>query len=454
MAESTIDDLLALDRDVARAVGQVESWRAGLADDPDASAEQDPFEGVRRASAKSTRDALRAWTPSGADGPLRDSLMTWVAALVQTRIGLADELARARHVNAARGRFHGPTPRLVSWREAWRGLVAARTGGEAECWMEAACEAGTGLAAIGRKTAARRVEVARRLGFSHPWEISVPVSRNAIREAATRLLDATEDLTVAVRRQAGHSGAPGAAATLHQATARDAGEGWPAHLSSRWLEEIFGALTPGLRIRLPQLPPAFGASSFARALYAFGFAARLGAAPSSLPHGLSREVASVGAHRHGFVFASLAADMEFQRRELGLGRRIAASQARILARSALLEVRLHAARILLGDDEDPSPPSLFDEIGVRLFGAPLDARLRGAWPFARDDEPGRFVALLQAPSLRETLRNRFDSDWFRNPAAWAQLRAQGAMPVPEPIDEAALVPIAQAQGRLFEEALG
>ncbi|MGA3122396.1 MAG: hypothetical protein ABSF69_16660 [Polyangiaceae bacterium] len=453
MAESTIDDLLALDRDVARAVGQVERWREGLAQDPDASAEQDPFEGVRRASAKSTRDALRAWTPGAADGPLRDSLMTWVAALVQTRIGLADELARAREVNTARGRFHGPTPRLVSWREAWRGIVAARTGGEAQCWLEAACEAGAGLAAIGRRSAARRVEVARRLGFSHPWEISVPISRDAIREAATRLLDATEDVTVAVRRQAG-TGASGAAATLHQATARDAGEGWPAHLSSRWLEEMFGALTSGLRIRLPRLPPALGASSFARALYAFGFAARVGAAPSSLPHGLSREVASVGAHRHGFVFASLAADMEFQRRELGLGRRIAAGQARMLARSALLDVRLHAARILLGDDEVPSPASLFDEIGARLFGAPLDARLRGAWPFPRDDEPGRFVALLQAPSLRETLRNRFDSDWFRNPAAWAQLRAQGAMPVPEPIDEAVLVPSAQAQGRLFEEALG
>jgi hypothetical protein len=453
MVESGIDDLAALDRDVARAVEQIERWRQDLRRDPEDRRTHDPFEDVRRASAKSTRDALGDFTPSAADIPWRDALMQWVAVLLQARLGLADDLERERETVAPRGRFNGTPARLVSWREAWRGIVAARTTGEAGRWLDAACEAVSSLPALGRKSATRRVEIARRMGFAHPWEITVPVSHAVLRLAAVRLLDVTEDLSIAVRREMG-PGAVGVAATLHHATAREAGDGWPARLSPRWLEEMFGALASGMPIRLPPLAPALGASSFARALYEFGFAVRIGATPSTLAFALARDPASVGAHRHGFLFGSLPSDLEFQRQELGLGRRVAAAQARLLARTALLDVRIQAARILLGDDSAPAPTDQYDEIGVRLFGVRLDRRLRGAWPLARDDEPGRLVALLQAPSLRDTLRNRFDIDWFRNPAAWAHLRAQGAAPAREAIDGSALAPSAESLGRAFEEALG
>jgi len=453
MVESNVDDLAALDRDVARAVEQVERWREDLGGNPENRRTHDPFEGVRRASAKSTRDALGDFGPSTADIPWRDALMQWVATLLQTRLGLADDLERAREIAVARGRFNGVPARLVSWREAWRGIVAARTTGEAGRWLDAACEAGSGLAALGRKSATRRLEVARRMGFAHPWEIGVPLSHGVLRSAAMRLLDVTEDLSIAVRREMGPD-ATDVAAVLHHATARDAGDGWPARLSPRWLEEMFGALASGLPIRLGPLAPALGASSFARALYAFGFAVRMGATPSTLAFALARDPASVAAHRQGFVFASLPSDVAFQRQELGLGRRVAAAQARLLARTALLDVRIQASRILLGDDSAFAPTDLHDEIGVRLFGVRLDRRLRGAWPLARDDEPGRLVALLQAPSFREALRNRFDVDWFRNPAAWAHLRAQGAAPAREPIDGSTLAPSAESLGRAFEEALG
>ena len=126
----------------------------------------------------------------------------------------------------------------------------------------------------------------------------------------------------------------------------------------------------------------------------------------------------------------------------------------MVARTALLDARTRAARVLLGDDAAPAPRDLFDELGTRLVGASLDPRLRGAWPAARDDEPARLVALLEARAFAATLRERFDVDWWRNPRAWAHLRAVSAVPAREPVDAAALPVEADALARAFEAALG
>jgi hypothetical protein len=147
-------------------------------------------------------------------------------------------------------------------------------------------------------------------------------------------------------------------------------------------------------------------------------------------------------------------DVEWQVRVLALGRRTALRQARILARTALLDARLHAARLLLAGDAGPVPRDLFDELGHRLFGLPLDARLRGAWPAARDDEPARFVALVEARPFTDALRDRFDVDWFRNPRAWAHVRAISAVPAAEPHDPKTLDPGVERLARAFEGALG
>jgi hypothetical protein len=271
-----------------------------------------------------------------------------------------------------------------------------------------------------------------------------------MRATARRLLDATEDLARAVWKEA----KLGAAEVLHSAVARDAPEGWPAHLTTRWLNDVCGAALGGLRFDLPALPAALGAASFARALYALGFATRLAAAPSAMPFALGRAPGARVAHRLGFVFAGLAADVTWQVRALDLPRRTAQRQARVLARTALLDARLHAARLLLGDDDAPAPRDLFDELGARLFGARLDPRLRGAWPRARDDEPARFVALVESLAFARALRDGFDVDWFRNPRAGKHLRAVSAAPASEPCDPEALLAGVEGLARAFEEALG
>jgi hypothetical protein len=279
------------------------------------------------------------------------------------------------------------------------------------------------------------------------------VKHAALRSVAERLLDATQDLGDAVVKPRVRDG-QGPAAVLHAAVGREAGEGWPAHLTERWLHDGFGAMLQGLRPVLPPLPPALGASSFARALGALGFAVRDASVGKATPFVLGHEPGARASHRLGFVFAALAGDPGWQVRALGVGRRAAEAQARVLGRTALVHVRLSAARLLLGDDADLAPRDRYGELGVRVLGASLDARLRGAWPAARDDEPARFVALLESHDLAASLRDRFDVDWYRNPRAWTHLRATSSMASREPVDPAALEASATGVARALEAVVG
>ena len=453
MVEALVDDLLSLDRDVALGWKSLTQWRGTLAKDLETQAQVEPLESVRHVAGKSTWDALDNLVTVEGDLPLRDALKRWVFSLTLSRVALPFEVKWAQAASDRRGIPLAESVRQVSWLEAWRGLAAARTAEEAQLLLEAAAAAASPVADATRQRAERRLEAARRFGVDHPWTPIAPVERGALRCAAERLLDRTDDLSAMVWNRA-LSDARGPSAVLHAAMARDAGEGWPAHVTAHWLADVFGQGTRGLDVELPSLPAAFGASSFARALVGFGFAARLAMAPSSMPFALARDPAFVGAHRLGFVFGALAFEAQWQEQTLGIGRRTARGQSIILARSALLETRLHAARLLLGDDAAFAPPDRFEELGARLFGRSLDPRLRGAWPAARDDEPARIFALLESLPLAEALRERFDVDWYRNPRAWDHLHGLGAVPAHESADGSALAHQVDAVVRAFERALG
>lgn len=107
MAEGHVQDLLAVDRDVARAAKALATWRAELADRPEEAAESDPFDGLRVVAAKSTYDCLGELSASAADEPLRAALRRWVLALVQARVGAAPDVAWAREAAIPRGLFEG-----------------------------------------------------------------------------------------------------------------------------------------------------------------------------------------------------------------------------------------------------------------------------------------------------------------------------------------------------------
>jgi hypothetical protein len=453
MPEAHISDLLSLDRDVARGAIALARFRGALAKDPESAADDQPLEPVRRVTGKSTYDALGALTPSVADVPLRDALREWGVALLLARVVREEDVELSRALHAADGRFAGDPPAKVGLRQAVRGAVAAADAGEVRLWLDAAAECGPPVAAIVRRRAAKRLEAVHRLGLAHPWETVVPAKLATLRNAAELLLRATQDLSETVLRPLLREGG-GPANVLHAAVARDAGEGWPAHLGERWLRDTFGAGLSGLRFNLPGLPKAFGASSFMRALGALGFAVRGAAVGKATPFALGHDPGNRSGHRLGHSFAALALDPEWQIRALGVSRRTAQAQARVLVRTALIEVRLQAARLLLGDDAQVAPSDRFAELGPRVLGGTLDGRLRGAWPSVRDDEPARFVGLLESRALFEELRDRFDVDWYRNPRAWTFLRAVSSLPSREPVEAAALDSAAEGLARVFEAVIG
>lgn len=452
MADAPIADLASLDREVARGAASLARWRANLARDPQANADEDPLEPVRRVAGKATWEALGDLVPSAVDVPLRDALRQWVVALLQARLGRDDEVAWALAASEPTLRYAGEPPALASWRQAWRGVVSARSVGDARLWLQTAEEAGPRLAGIARTRAGKRLEIAGRLGLAHPWEAVVPATRDTLRAAAERLLSATEDLSRATWKPVLRDGA-GPAGVLHAAVARDAPEGWPAQLVARWLEETFGVAVRGVRPVLPPLPPALGAASFARAIGTLGFALRVASVARATPFALGFEPGARAEHRLGFALAGLVADPAWQTRALGVGRR-AEAQARVLARTMLLDTRIEAARLLLTDDAAPAPADRFEELGERVLGSPLDARLRGAWPASRDDLPARWVARLEALPMVDGLRERFDDDWYRNPKAWAHVRAVSAVASREPVEAGPLDAHVDVLVRAFERALG
>ncbi len=426
MIESTAEDLLSLDQDVARAAGNLARWRAELAahgarDLAVVADREDPFESVRHVAGQSLWDALQRLSLAPAEAMHRDALRRWVYALMQARIGLVFEIAMVRAKAEPTGRFVGPPPRLVSFADAWRGVLVSTSAGQANEWLRAAADAAPLYADLGRRRAARRVDVALRLGLEHPWIPLVGVAPVALSELAVRVLDATEDLWRHVQAQAPQSKEV-AASVFRRAVARDAGEGWPGSISMAWLASVTGMAEGRVELEVQSLPAPLGASSFLRALYAAGCFARISLGRCGLPFSLAEEPVCVAGHRWGLAFASLGTSIDWQVRELGLGKRTASAQVRSATYAALFELRLQAARVLLGDDASPSPEALFEELCVRLVGVPLDTRLRGAWPSRREDDPARMIAWVQAPSFIAGLRDTFDLDWYRNPRALSHMR--------------------------------
>jgi hypothetical protein len=199
------------------------------------------------------------------------------------------------------------------------------------------------------------------------------------------------------------------------------------------------------------IPTALGGASFARALAAFGYALRVAGASPSLPFALARDPQFVDAHRFAAIFGALPASDAFQRRVLGNGARIAAGQARVLARTALLEARFVAMRFLLVRAQGGARDR-FEELTARVFGAPMPRELAAAWPRARDDEGARLVALLTAAPEARALVERFDADWFANPRAVLHLRARASAPAYEAAPESLDAGVA-ALAKAFVEAL-
>ena len=418
-----IEDRVAVDRAICAARTQLDRWRRASWLDPSSAAHRNPWPAHRAIAGKTTYDALAKLDASAHEKPLIAAFRAQVMQLTIARVSFEVDLELARAANEPTGVVRLEAARQVSWRGAIEGILTAPSG-HAGAYLAALALCAPRVASAAHARSERRQEAAKRLGEPDVDARFVPGARFA-RAGARALLDATEDLTAdVVRRELSKSDGlhdrPRPEAVVGVALARAAASGWPSRMRARWLEELFGAHLHGLSldIELPRF--VAGASSFARALEAFGFAFGRSVARSSSFFSLADDPYASSAHATGALFGSLAHSGVFQRRGLGLGAPDAEKNRRSLAFSALFEARVRAARILLSSAA--ASRALFEEVTFRVFRSPLDADLLGAWPIAQDDELARFVAALRAPLLVRSFVERFDEDWFKNPRAFESLR--------------------------------
>jgi hypothetical protein len=135
--------------------------------------------------------------------------------------------------------------------------------------------------------------------------------------------------------------------------------------------------------------------------------------------------------RRSALFASLVADPVFGRRMLGLGRDAARDQARGVARSFGLTVRLAAMRAMfrgLLALPESARAHRFEEITAATLGAPIPVALAGVVPRLAPADATTFLGFLLAALDRRALVERFDEDWFRNPNAARAIREEDAAP--------------------------
>jgi hypothetical protein len=406
-----------LDREVARAAAASSAAQAALArGDLDGPS---PLDRMRRASSRATYLELQE-----SPDPLAVSLRPWVAALTLDRVLFADEvrLAAARRAPSITVEEPGIGRFVTSPRDLLLRVLADPEAGRRRLLADALARGAANAADAARHHAERRAEAARLLGVDLD-ALETPVDPPAaLTSIAASLLAETAPFLAPAERWDD---------ALAAAIGREAGEGWPARLSPRWLFDLFGGspLTEGLRVDPGPLPAALGASSFARALASFGAALAEVDGPRSAPFALSRAPFDLRVARRAALFATLAADPVFFARAFDLGRARARDQARVVTRALLAPLRLDAARVLLRGlllrPERERRPAFEDET-ARALGVPFPSSLAGVLPRLGPDDPARFAGALLALRDRRVLIEESDEDWWRSPHAAHLVRAEDA----------------------------
>ena len=478
-------DLFTADQHVMRAQRSLEQSRAlfGTKAGREEARLRDPFVGVRDVAGQTAFKALREHDAGAAQALHKDALLRWIHELLQARVAwelsvdeadavhapdpsLASRAAKERAITSTpSGPLPGAAPdlgaALVTFDAARRALAEAPAPEAAEIALRRLEALAGPVVAVRKEIRARRFEAARRLGLEHPWALATAESNGIgkLEALARAVLDMTDPLAAELHkdlRRRGGFGSIDPSRTIHEAFARDAGEGWPARLNTRWLEDVFRAIAPRPP-RVAELPAALGGASFLRAAARWGFALRLGGVARALPFALARDPYAVDAHLFGGALAVGVAGRVFAKRKLGLPSRPADAHARALARTLLFTLRTEAAQLVAALPESARDDEL-EELTARVFGAPLPRATAALWAFggfsgnARVDAPARLVAAVRTHEFVGGLVERYDDDWFDNPRAGAHLASIAAGPVWQ-----GDVPALDAVGpiaRSFEELLG
>jgi hypothetical protein len=250
---------------------------------------------------------------------------------------------------------------------------------------------------------------------------SFEVASSALAPAAREFLSETQAAyeTLAIRD---------AEAFIAAGLAESSHEGWPARLTPRTVTELVDrAWFEGLRVRPFALPVALGAGSFLLALGGLGRALASAASTLHSPFVLARDVFDSQQNELGALFASLPLSSAFASRTLGLGASRTRDHLRALARAHLVDARVAAFRVLLRElllGGSGAVRRELAELSHSALGFELPAEAAGAFVRVRPRDSQRFAGSLLAANRYALLVETHEEDWFRDPRAIRQLRAE------------------------------
>lgn len=353
--------------------------------------------------------------------PIASPLLRWLYWVELMRRSLSREGERVRRYRAERH----PLDRPLSGHFTWRELLghALRDAGRRPALLDVLLERGGALSDAGHRLFELRAEQPSFLGRSREsLELPAPEIADVARDLLGALADALQSLELR-----------SLADVLTRGLAMEAADGWPRQLSLRTLHDLLGNRDwlSGLRVDPGELPTPLSASSFARGLLRLGAAWTDALAPASQPFSVAHDPFGLSRSVGGARFALLTTSDPFLRRQLGLGKERATTHARALSRSALLFTAQLALRVATDAPALSGPRSLteaFLELSTKAFGFEPPPSAAGLFFRPRLGDAQRLAGLLLAAEQTERLVEEHDEDWYRNPRAIEQLRAEARMP--------------------------
>jgi hypothetical protein len=354
--------------------------------------------------------------------PLRGPLRRWVYRLAEQRINQPTLSAfdRARH--EARHHPDAPGQQALSF-----AALLTRALGDAprrELWTQVLVEDAPPISDRSVELWQRRRELARRMGLEHPAQIEAPLPDVAA---------VADSLARTTRERVRELELGSLAGYYERAIGANVPGQWPARLSTQRLFDYFrdGDLLRSLSLTTARMPASVGAASFCRALGLVGGAWFEALAPEDQPFVIANDPYGLGRHEAAALFALLPLNARFARRHLDLGAAAIPDFQRLLAQIWLLDLAVAAFRVRLRRAALTSERSFresFSELANSDLTLSLPEQAAGAlFPLGIEDEQallGRLLALERADRLVEA----HDEDWFRNPRAIEQLRAEANLP--------------------------
>ncbi len=365
--------------------------------------------------------------------PIAPPLLRWLYWLELSRRTLPLAGARVRSYRAERHALDKPLSGHFTWRELLG--HALRDAPRRPALLDVLLDRGDALRDAGSRLHELRAELPTFAGRTAK-SLEQPDAPAIATDAARALLAASADAQYSLELR-------NLADVLEQGLAIQAADGWPRQLSLRTLNELLGSRDwlSGLRLDAGELPAPLSAASFARGFLRLGAAWSEALAPASQPFCIARDPFGLARAQSGALFASLTTSPPFLRRQLGLGKERVAGHARALSRSALAFARQLALRVLLEEPALAGPRALteaFSELGTQAFGFEPPPRAAGLLFRPRLGDAQRLCGLLLAADQLARLVDEHDDDWYRNPRAIEQLRAEARVPPPLTADKDAL----------------